>query len=299
MRLGIVHTGSSACRCHVTIRAAARVLGHEPVVAACERIDAARQRLAACDVVFEHADTFRGVHERRPELRFLLESWGCRLAGASAAAAALADDKIAAHRAMERAGVPMPRWRAWRGAASPGLAYPVVVKRPLAHGSAGLRFVRGEAEWRREKGGLRRPSLVEEFVEGRELALAGYEAGGRIRWLPVVEVAVPAGAVYSHRLKWGVRNPGKRPMELPGGRRRELEALAARAWRALRLRDYARFDVRLRADGEFRFLEANVRPSVEPGSEMMVAARLAGLKPEELIGRILGAAARRNRVNLA
>lgn len=297
MRLGIVHTGSSACRCHVAFGAAARALGHEAVTVPCERIDAARQRLAACGLVFEHADTFRGVPERRPELRFLLESWACRLAGASAASAALADDKIAAHRAMERAGVPMPRWRAWRGAAAPGLPFPVVAKRPLAHGSAGLRFVRTAAEWRTARARLVRPSLLEEFVEGRELAIAGFEERGRIRWLPPVEVAVAPGSVYSHRLKWGERNPGKAPMRLAAGQKRDLERLAARAWRALGLRDYARFDVRLRADGAFLFLEANARPSVEPGSEMMLAAGWAGMRPEDLVARIIRQALLRNRPN--
>lgn len=281
MRIGVVHTGRSACRCHAALRAAARALGHEAVVAACERIDAARQRLGSCDLVFEHADTFRGTPERRPELRFLLESWGCRLVGSSAAAAAVADDKVAAHRVMEAAGVPMPRWRV--GTAR-GLGWPVVVKRPLAHGSAGVRLVR--------RGPVPRGALVEEFVAGRELALAGYEVRGRLRWLPVVEVAVSADGVYSHRAKWGARNPRKLPAALSAAQLRELHRLAAAAWHALGLRDYARFDLRLGADG-FRFFEANARPSVEPGSEMILAARWAGVRPEELIGAFLREAKRR------
>lgn len=287
VRVGIVHTGASACRCHAALRAAARALGHTPVVVRCERIDAARQRLAACGLVFEHADTFRGAPERRPALRFLLESWGCRLAGSPAAAAAVADDKAAAHRVLEAAGVPMPRWRT--GTAR-GLGWPVVVKRPLAHGSAGIRFARDAGELRR----VPRGALVEEFVPGRELAIAGFEAAGRLRWLPAVEVAVPADGVYTHRAKWGARNPLKRPAVLTGAQARELRRLAAAAWHALGLRDYARFDVRLGARG-FRFLEANVRPSVEPGSEMMLAAGWAGMRAEELIGAFMASANRRAR----
>ncbi|KAF0245989.1 MAG: D-alanine-D-alanine [Planctomycetota bacterium] len=289
MRVGIVHTAGSACRCHVALRGAATGLGHAAVVVPCEKIDAARQRLAACDLVFEHADTFRGSHEARPRLRFMLERWGCRLAGAPAAAAAVADDKAAAHRVMEAAGVPMARWRLWRGGGA-GLGFPVVVKRPLAHGSADLRLIQGAAEWGKAAIKFPRPALVEEFVEGRELAVAGYEVRGRISWLPVVEISVSSRGVYSRGLKVGARNPKKKQARLPAARLRELRRLAARAWRALGLRHYARFDVRLGAEGRFRFLEANVRPSLEPGSELMLAAKWAGLTSEKLIGRFIAAA---------
>ncbi|MBI3269053.1 MAG: ATP-grasp domain-containing protein [Planctomycetes bacterium] len=277
------------------------------VVAPTENLLSARALVAGADLVFEHADTFLGSYALRPYVRHLLESWGCRIVGTGAAAAQVADDKIAAHRRLEAAGVPMPAWRELtaRRPAAADLAFPCIVKPAFGHGSHGLTLLRNFGELkalagrRASTGGGRSASpaagelLVERFIAGRELALAGYEERGRLRWLPPVEIDVPADGVYSARMKWGERNPRKRLAALPPDDERRLLRLAERAWRALDLRDYARFDLRLDATGDFWFLETNVRPSVEPGAEMVLAAREAGLNSTALIGKFIARASAR------
>jgi D-alanine-D-alanine ligase-like ATP-grasp enzyme len=161
------------------------------------------------------------------------------------------------------------------------------VKGIWAHNSVGLRFVSGPAQWRRVSLDGAVPRFVEEFVRGRELALSAYERGGRPVWLPIVEIAVPADGLYTHGRKWGKRSPRKRIADLPRSVATEARRLGAIAWSALGLRDYARFDLRLTPAGRLVFLEANVRPSVERGSEMMFAAKAAGMAPEELIRRVI------------
>lgn len=270
-------------------------LGHEARVFTAERILASRKALAAADVVFEHADTWRGQHALRPELRRRLESWGCRLAGTAAGPAAAADDKAEGHRRLARAGVLVPRW-SFVAEETPALGFPRVVKPSLAHGSDGLVFVRDAAEWERLRASPA-PRMAEEFIEGRELTLTGIEIGGRLRWLPVVEIEIPAGGIYTHALKWGRSNPRKNAANLPPKRLAALHRAAARAWRALRLRDYARFDLRFDSAGRAWFLEANVRPSVEPGSELRVAANAAGLAFTDLVACVLRNALARRRVS--
>lgn len=284
MRIGIVHTGGAACRCHEAFRRAVRAIGHEAVVVENERLAEARRDLQSCALVFEHSDTYGGRYERLHLVRDRLERWGCRVVGTPARAASRVDNKLGTHRALEAAGVPMPRWAPLARARA--LGFPRVVKGIWAHNSVGLHFVRGPADWRRVAipGGV--PRFVEEFVPGRELALSGYERAGRPVWLPIVEIAVPADGLYTHRRKWAARSLRKRIADLPRSVTAEARRLGATAWRALGLRDYARFDLRLTAAGRLVFLEANVRPSVERGSEMMFAAKAAGMAPEELIVRM-------------
>jgi release factor glutamine methyltransferase len=73
----------------------------------------------------------------------------------------------------------------------------------------------------------------------------------------------------------------------------ELRGLASRAFQALGLRDYARFDVRLSPGGSFFFLEANATPSLEPLEALALSARWAGLDYAALVEKILASALRR------
>jgi D-alanine-D-alanine ligase-like ATP-grasp enzyme len=288
MRIGIVHTGKAACRCHEAFRRAVRALGHEAVVVENERLAEGREALRGCALVFEHSDTYRGRYEFQHLVRERLARWKCRVVGTPAKAASRVDNKLATHRTLKAAGVPMPRFASLSSAEN--LPFPRVVKGIWAHNSVGLCFVREPAAWRRVPmaGGV--PRFVEEFIPGRELALAAYERGGRPVWLPIVEIAVPAEGLYTHARKWGSHSPGKRLAELPRRIAAEARRLGAVAWRALGLRDYARFDLRLTPSGRLVFLEANVRPSVERGSEMMFAAKAAGIAPAELVRRMANSA---------
>ena len=63
--------------------------------------------------------------------------------------------------------------------------------------------------------------------------------------------------------------------------------MVRRAAKALGLAFLARFDVRLRADGEPVVLEANPRPSLEHGADTAVAAAAVGWSYEELLSRLL------------
>jgi D-alanine-D-alanine ligase len=75
------------------------------------------------------------------------------------------------------------------------------------------------------------------------------------------------------------------------------EQVAARAteaaldtYRALELRDYARIDLRLAADGKVYVIEANPNPWLVAEAEFALAARHAGRSYTGLIGEIVEAA---------
>lgn len=251
----------------------------------------------------------RGRADLRPLVRERIERWGARIAGAPAPAARLADDKAAARRRLREAGVPGPRWVTIRDARRPeadldGLRFPVVAKRPLDHGSRGVTFVRRpddlSAAVRSLSGGRglagRQAILLEEHVEGPEIAASIIEAGGRPRLLPLVEVVLGRSAIYGAGSKWGRDALPIRPARLPAATDRRVRRAALRAFRALGLRDYGRVDLRIDPSGIPRVLEVNARPSVEPGTEFILAGRLAGLGIEDLLSLILFSAARRHGV---
>lgn len=271
-----------------------------------------RKACAAADAVLEHSDTFLGRGDLRPLIRHRIEELGGNLAGADADAAHLCDDKLAAKERLARAGLRVPRSLGPGGrdgvpAAddSPdslaSLRFPAVVKRPFDHGSRGLALVKSARALQRIAGRLAlegeeiQEIIVEEFIEGRELAASVVEARGRPVVMPLVEIGIGRRETYRQGIKWG-----KSPLPIRGAsldRRVEsrVKACVLRAFRALGLRDYARFDLRLAGDGIPVFLEANARPSVEDGTEFRLAARLAGLEEEGLLSLMLRGSARRGR----
>ena len=264
------------------------------------------RRIAGSCLVFDHVDRVRGSAARRPEVRKLLAAWGGRIAGAPPAAAARSDDKIAARRKLLGARIPVPRGMdGWPGRQLPeactGLRAPLVVKLPLEHGSRGILLVRNPAGLpeaiRSLAGGRgRQRVLIEEHVDGRELAAAVVEVRGIPRCLPLVEVDLGRSPVYSQTTKWGRGDLPIHAAVLSGAAEERVRAAAVGAFRALGLRDYARFDLRIDGRGTPRILEANVRPSLEEGTEMPLAARLVGLGLADLLALIILSAARRHNV---
>jgi D-alanine-D-alanine ligase len=66
-----------------------------------------------------------------------------------------------------------------------------------------------------------------------------------------------------------------------------VQELARRAFRALKLRGYARIDFRLAPDGVFYCLEANTLPGMTSLSLIPQAAAAAGISFPELCERIV------------
>jgi D-alanine-D-alanine ligase len=264
-----------------------------------EELLARREEIAASDLVIEHSDTFRGRGDLRPLVRHLIESWGGKVAGSPAAAAQVADDKLETARRLLGAGLSVPRSRILTDPRPPaGLRYPAVLKRLFEHGSRGVAVVRGSAELKRTAGRwLSRGDgsvLVQELIAGKELAASVIEAEDSPVVLPLVEIVLDRDPSYSSRKKWGSAPLPIVPAELTLKELRGVKSAAVLAFQALGLRDYARFDIRLRPDGRPCFLEANARPSVEDGTELRLSAELAGLGDHELLVLILASAARRH-----
>ncbi len=306
MRIGIVHTAASPCGCAAAVAGGLAVLGHESLIVDAEEIWLRSEELAAsCDVVIDHTDTFMGWGVLRPFVRWELERQGARIAGSSARACFLADDKIAAKRSLNAAGIPTPPGIAVTEAeeALPAwLKPPLILKPSCEHMSRGLVLAETIAEARTAASGLlaryRQPVLVETFIPGRELAVSLLETSGELAVLPLLEW-LPAGgdyAVLTEEFKLqengASRQDAQRPVLAAAGGEK-IASLARRAFRTLGLRDYARFDLRVSPAGKCYFLEANTTPSLETAEALSLSARWAGLDYPALIAAMLAAARRR------
>ncbi len=306
MRVAVVHTAGSPCRCAEAVAGGLRALGHEIRFVDSEAIEAAVRDIAQwCDLVFDHTDTYRGSGLMRPFVRLLLESHGARIVGSGAGACMLADNKIAARTRLADAGLPVPpgiavtsknqEWPEW-------LRPPVVLKPAFEHMSRGLCLAGSMAEIRDGVAVLldryRQPVLAETYIPGRELAVSVLEKDERLNVLPPLEWRMQSGepALLTEAFKESEVGEGREDASqasLPGGLAADLEGFSRLAFRVLGLRDYARFDVRLSAGGTFYFLEANTTPSFEPQEALALSARWAGMDYPALVAAMLSAAQRR------
>jgi biotin carboxylase len=122
--------------------------------------------------------------------------------------ALLAASNLRRREALAAAGVPQPRWQIVSSPAEVELPFPVVVKAADRTGRAGLSFVRRPAGLENAFAAARRASrsgavLVEEHVEGPEVTVTGFSAGGDFVPLAVCdclradeELAPPPGQVW-------------------------------------------------------------------------------------------------------
>jgi D-alanine-D-alanine ligase len=139
-------------------------------------------------------------------------------------------------------------------------------------------------------------ALAEEYIEGREF-FVGVMGNAQPKPLPPVEVdftGFPEGApkVLDSKAKWDERSKEYKGTKsvlanLPDELRARLQKVAVDAYRALRVRDYGRVDLRLTDTGEIYVLEVNASCYLEKSSEFAMAAEAAGIKYPELIERIV------------
>lgn len=147
-------------------------------------------------------------------------------------------------------------------------------------------------------------ALVEEYVDGREI-YCGVIGGERLEALPLIELLVgdlpidaedaPPGAprffTYkakwdeAYRKKWNIR--AGPPPDLDPALAKKVQTVARRACRILRVRGYARVDLRVTQDGEVHVIEVNPNPGLASDDEFAQAALLGGTNYLTLIDRIL------------
>ena len=234
-------------------------------------------------------------------LQALLDLTGVPYTGSGHLASALAMDKDLSKHLFRVAGVPTADWRmapiSGIGNRESGigdfatevereLRLPVVVKPSKQGSTVGLSIVREIGALRdaiEEAAKYDDEVMVEQFIPGRELTVGilGDEA------LPVGEI-IPVHEIYDYECKYTAGMAREIfPADLTAEETRTIQDLARRAFRALKLRGYARIDFRMSPDGVFYCLEANTLPGMTALSLIPQAAAAAGISFPELCDRII------------
>ena len=108
---------------------------------------------------------------------------------------------------------------------------------------------------------------------------------------PVADNAVKFDEALGER--YGIE---ARVAELPDELRARLQKVAVQAYRALRVRDYGRVDLRLTEAGEIYVLEVNANCYLEDGQEFAMAAAAAGYDYATMLEKIVQLAVERQGV---
>lgn len=222
-------------------------------------------------------------------LQALFDLCGVRYTGTGQLGSALAMDKDLSKRLFRDSGVGTAEWLMAPANAAEvrdRLGFPVVVKPSKQGSTVGLTLVRDAAGLGPAIAEALRYDdevMLERFISGRELTVGilGNEA------LPIGEI-IPKHELYDYECKY---TKGMAVEEFPA----QLDpAVAARvqdqallAFRALKLRGYARIDFRLDDSGGCFCLEANTLPGMTETSLIPQAAAAAGISFPELCERIV------------
>ncbi len=222
-------------------------------------------------------------------IQALLDMIGKTYTGSGHLASALAMDKDLSKRLFRAAGVPTADWimaPAPTSAVQATLGFPVIVKPSKQGSTVGLSVVRDAAalDAAVEEAFLYDDEvMIERFVPGRELTVSVL---GDVA-LPVGEI-LPKHEIYDYECKYTAGMAVEVfPADLTAEQTLTAQAYALAAFRALKLRGYARIDFRMTDAAELSCLEANTLPGMTALSLLPQAAEAYGLSFAALCERIV------------
>jgi D-alanine-D-alanine ligase len=247
-----------------------------------------------------------GYHHVPP----VLERLGLAYTGADAWTLAATLDKAQTKTILLEQHIPTPESKVFERPVLDGWRrFPALVKPALEHCSYGITrdsVVDSGAELKRAIEQVldrwKQPALVEDFIDGVEYNVSIW-GNGRLRALPLAAIDYSAFPDYHDRLctfdaKWDPDSEAFHltsvtcPAEVSDRLRERIENVAEAAYRALRLRDYGRIDLRVRRGVPY-VLDVNSNPDITMEGGLARSARAAGYDYGQLVARIVEMAARR------
>jgi D-alanine-D-alanine ligase len=232
-----------------------------------------------------------------------LERLGYHYTGADTWSHRVSADKSHVQTVLRDGGVPIPCGQVLRPEADLDWSiFPAIVKPINQHGSYGIdgqAVVRDRRQLRRRLERVMEkyqvPAVVEEFIAGREFQVSVW-GNRRAEVLPEVELAFGTTpgweeGIYTYEMKFDrdgllPHNAGfVCPSMLTPAQRAKIGRVCRAAYRAMRCRDYARIDLRMRNDRVY-VIDVNPNPDINSESLLVIAAGMVGLSYDEVIARI-------------
>ncbi|MCK4816597.1 ATP-grasp domain-containing protein, partial [bacterium] len=267
------------------------------------------------DVIFNLVEAFRQKTHLEKNIAWLLEMTGIPYTGASPTTVLVCNNKALSKKILSFHKIKVPNfytfYRDHKVRLLKRLRLPLIVKPLCEEASRGIsqasvvddeKSLIERVKFIHQK--INMDAIVEEYVEGREfyVSLIGKK---KIKVLPLREMKfgrIPEEearlATYKakwdqeYRSRWGIQNvfAGR----LSEGVDKRIEDVCKRAFRALNIQSYARFDIRVTTKSEIYILEANANPCLARDDELVQSAQKADISYNELIQKILSLAFQRN-----
>ena len=272
-------------------------------------------RRARVGLVFNLCESIDGVAAMEPPVISVLELLGLPHSGSSSWTTALCLRKHIVNGALERAGLPVPRFAVVRrGGDIPSVGFPAICKPAAEDASIGVeqrsvvRTTRQLTE--RVSAMLERwdEVLVQRYIEGREINVG--VLGEAV--LPIAEIdfgRMPRGMwrIVTSRSKWetgsdeDIGSAPRCPARLPAAVATQARRAAVAAWRLVGGSGYGRVDLRIDERGRPWILEVNSNPDIAPDAGLARMARVAGIEYGALVRRVceLGLHRKRDEIDVA
>ena len=260
-------------------------------------------------MIFNLADQFKNNRAFDQNIVSFLEMQGVPFTGCGATGLVLCkhkgiSKKILGYHRIHVAELRRHSARPTHRAARSGSSFPILVKPVKEEASYGISqasFVETDEQFKERVAFIHEKHdddvIAEEYIEGRELyvSLMGNQ---RLTVFPIRELVFrevppdePKIATYrakwdeEYRKRWGLQNQfaeGLEPALVA-----HIEQTCKRIYRLLTIDGYARIDLRLTADNEVYFIEANPNPILAADEDFAQSAVKAGLPYPQLIDRII------------
>ena len=320
MKIGILYDGASATglaadssilACVEAVELSLASEGNQitpiPVFPDAKWVD--KLRRARLDLVFNLCESIDGVAALEPPVIAVMELLALPYTGSSSWTTSLTLRKHVVNAALEKAGLPIPKFGVVRrGGAIPNVGFPAICKPAAEDASIGVEqrsVVRNARQLtERVKAMLERwdEVVVQRYVDGREVNVG--ILGDAV--LPIAEInfgKMPKGMwrIVTYRSKWedgcdeDLGSAPQCPAKLPASVASQLRKIAMASWKIVGGHGYGRVDFRLDERGRPWLLEVNANPDISPDAGLARMARVAGIEYGPLVRRICELALERSR----
>ncbi len=245
----------------------------------------------AADAVFM---ALHGENGENGKIQACFDLMGITYTGTDYVSSALCMDKGLTKDIFACHGIPAPAGIRLKRGEKPlqKVSFPCIVKACCGGSSVGVSIAAKEEEFAGALAEAFRYDdevIVEQYIKGREFSVGVMDG----RALPVIEIA-PLQGFYDYKNKYQAGSTIETcPAELSDEKTKEMQGYAEAAFKALRLKNYARMDFMMGEKGDIYCLEANTLPGMTPTSLLPQEAEAEGMSFEELCEKILKAAVER------
>ncbi|MGA2667368.1 MAG: ATP-grasp domain-containing protein [Ignavibacteria bacterium] len=301
------------------IRSALEKAGHKVVLIEADENAYQRLRNERPDIVFNLAEGYGGP-ARESYLPTILELLNIPYTASDPVTIGICHDKSRCKEILTYYNIPTPNFFITdsRINGQYKINFPGFVK-PLHEGSSkgiyNTCIVHSKDELNREVDRIWKdycqPSIIEDFLEGREFTVAMLGNGSDTRVLPIVEInldCVPEGfnKIYSYEVKWFFDTRENKldiftcPAKISPKLKKNIEDICLQAYKVLRIKDWARIDIRCDSHENPYIIEVNPLPGILPNPDdnscFPKAARAAGIEYDNLINTVLNLAIQRYKI---